>query len=241
MTVKAGPYSYTARGRSFDGYLADGSNGKKVPGILVAHEGRGFTQHPKDRALLLAALGYVAFAPDYLGGSATSLEHAYQLMEPFTKRPDLFQEHGLAALRVLQTHENVDAERLGAIGFCWGGFAVLELACIASLRSVVGFHPGLSLGPVSCASNLSGSVLICVGDEDPYVPISDLLEFIAQMRKASVDLQVLLLSGAPHSFTNPEPYAYATGTPNVGYNVVADRRSWVAMRNHLREAFGGTA
>jgi dienelactone hydrolase len=78
-------------------------------------------------------------------------------------------------------------------------------------------------------------LLICVGDRDPYVPMSDITAFLDLMQGPAVDCQVLLLAGAPHSFTNPEPYAYETGTLGVGYDELADRRSWAAMRNLLSE------
>jgi dienelactone hydrolase len=236
MGIKCRDISYDVGGRRFVGFLADGSGGRRTSGILVAHEGRGFTQHPKDRAVMLAELGYVAFAPDYFGRPATSLEHAFELMSVYVASPGLYAEHGRSALNVLRSHPSVDGRRLAAIGFCWGGFAVLELACTEDLRCVVGFHPGLSLGPLSNASNMSAKVLICVGDQDPYVPAKDRDSFIAQMNSAGVDCQVLLLLGAPHSFTNPEPYPYPIDATGVGYDAVADRRSWTAMRSLFAEA-----
>jgi dienelactone hydrolase len=237
VAVRSQTIAFEVAGKACSGHLADGSNGRKVPGILVVHEGRGYTQHPRDRADMLAEMGYVAFAPDYMGGAATSLEQAFEMMSPFAEDRGLFHAYGEASLDVLRGHPGVDRQRLGAIGFCWGGFAVLELACGGQLRAVVGFHPGLSLGPLSDPAGIRGSVLICVGDRDPYVPMSDIDSFIDQMREAQVDCQVNLLIGAPHSFTNPEPYAYETGTDNVGYDALADRRSWAAMAGLFDEAF----
>jgi dienelactone hydrolase len=228
---------YSVRGRSFTGFLADGSGGRPAPGVLVAHEGRGFTQHPRDRARMLAELGYVAFAPDYFGEPTRSLAHAFELMSAYNTDPTLFTAHGAAALDVLRDCPRVDAARLAAIGFCWGGYAVLELACSQNLRCVAGFHPGLSLGPLSDAANISAKVLICVGDADPYVPLTDVHRFMGEMNAARVDTQVLLLLGAPHSFTNPEPYHYEIDVAQgVGYDPVADRRAWAAMRNLFAEA-----
>jgi dienelactone hydrolase len=240
VAVTTREIAYEARGRRFAGLLADGSQGRPSAGVLVAHEGRGFTQHPRDRAVMLAELGYVAYAPDYFGEPAQSLDHAFALMKPFVETPALYAAHGKAALDVLRSHPNVDAGRLAAIGFCWGGYAVLELACTEDLRCVVGFHPGLSLGALSDAARLSAKVLICVGDEDPYVPAQDLQRFIGEMHAAGADCQVLLLLGAPHSFTNPERYAYKIDVASgVGYDPVADRRSWAAMKNLFAEALDG--
>lgn len=227
--------AYDVGGRRFLGYLADGSGGRQVPGVLVAHEGRGFTQHPKYRADMLARLGYVAFAPDYFGEVAHSLAHAHELMGAYTAAPELYASHGRAGLDVLRAQAGVDPTRLAAIGFCWGGYAALELACAEDLRCVVGFHPGLSLGPLSNAAAITAKVLICIGDQDPYVPAADRERFMAEMNAAGVDCQVLLLLGAPHSFTNPEPYAYA-GVAGVGYDPAADRRAWTAMRALFAEA-----
>jgi dienelactone hydrolase len=236
MPITTKDVQYDVAGRKFTGFLADGSAGRQVPGVLVAHEGRGFTQHPKDRARMLAELGFVAFAPDYFGEPAKSLEHAYALMSPYTKDPKQLTVHGLAALQILFTHPNVDASRMGAIGFCWGGYAVFELACAANLQCVVGFHPGLSLGPLSRAEDIAAKFLVCVGEQDLHVPMPDIQRFMAEMRRAKVDTQVLLLAGAPHSFTNPEPYPYPV--EGVGYDAVADRRAWQAMRALFEECLG---
>jgi dienelactone hydrolase len=236
MSVVTREVDYEVRGRKFTGFLADGSGGKPAPAVLVAHEGRGFTQHPKDRCVMLAELGYVAFAPDYFGAHAASLEEAYVLMSAYNDDPTLFTAQGKAGLDVLRANPNVDPDRLAAIGFCWGGYAVLELACSEPLRAVVGFHPGLSLGALSNAAAITAKVLIAVGDRDPYVPAPDRERFIDEMNAAGVDCQVLLLLGAPHSFTNPEPYHYQIDVAHgVGYDPVADRRSWIAMRNLFAE------
>jgi dienelactone hydrolase len=238
MPVVTSEIGYEVRGRKFTGFLADGSAGRKAAGVLVAHEGRGFTPHARDRAVMLAELGYVAFAADYFGAApATSLAHAGELMRPYTEDARLFTEHGRAALDILRAQPNADAGRLAAIGFCWGAYAVLELACSENLRCVVGFHPGISLGPLSNAAGITAKILISVGDQDPFVPAEEIKRFIDEMNAAAVDCQVQLLLRAPHSFTNPEPYVYPTGaTGGVGYDAVADRRSWAAMRALFAEA-----
>ena len=104
---------------------------------------------------MLAELGFVALAPDYFGAAATSLDHAFQLMRPFDENRQLFSTCGQAALDVLRAHPNVDPARLAAIGFCWGAYAALELACATELRCVVGFHPGLSLGPLTDPASIT--------------------------------------------------------------------------------------
>jgi dienelactone hydrolase len=235
MTLDVREISYELAGRRLGGVLADGSNGRRAPGILVAHEGRGFTQHTKDRARMLAELGYVAYAPDYFGETVISVEHAFTFMNRFISEPAQYAAHGNAALDVLRAHPNVDGERLGAIGFCWGAYAVLKLACVADLRCVVGFHPGVSLGPLGNVADMSAKVLICVGDQDPHVPRKDYERFLAEMGEAGVDCQMLLLVGVAHSFTNPEA-DHINDAPGLRYDAIADRRAWNAMRALFAEA-----
>ena len=189
---------------------------------------------------MLAQLGCVALAADYFGEPTVSLEHAFQLMGAYTADPSLYAAHGKAALEVLRKYPHVDEQRLAAIGFCWGGFAALELACFEPLRCVVGFHPGLSLGPLSNPGKISAKLLICVGDQDPHVPAKDLQAFIEQMNVAKLDCQVLLLVGVSHGFTNPEPYHYPLDATGIAYDADADRRSWSAMRTLFAEALLAT-
>ena len=230
MNVDTREITVEVAGRAFTAFLADGSGGKPSPGIVVAHEGRGFTQHPRDRAVMLAELGYVAVAPDYFGEPTRSLDHAFGLMKGFLDNPQLYVDHGRAALAVLRAHPHVDAARLAAIGFCWGGYAVFELACYESLRCVIGFHPGLSLGPLSKPEGIACPLLVCVGDQDPHVPVEARERFIAEMNAAGVDCQIQLILRAPHSFTNPEPYHYELDTAGIGYDARADRHAWSAMK-----------
>jgi dienelactone hydrolase len=239
VAVSLRDVAYEVNGRRLNGVLADGSNGRTTPGILVAHEGRGFTQHPRDRARRLAELGYVAYAPDYFGEAATSIEHAFTFVNQFIAAPELYAAYGKAALKVLCAQPNVDRERLAAIGFCWGAYAALKLACETPLRCVVGFHPGVSLGPLGNTERLSAKVLICVGDRDPHVPKSDYERFLAEMAAANVDCQMLLLVGVAHSFTNPEA-DHITDAPGLRYDALADRRAWNAMRALFAEALDGT-
>ena len=138
---------YTLDGRKFTGYLADGSNGKKTAGILVAHEGGGMTNHPQERARMLAQLGYVAFAMDTFGEVITSREQTMAIIGALTGDLPTLRKRALTALNLLKAQPNVDAARTAGIGFCFGGTTVLELARSgADVGCVVGFHSGLDLG-----------------------------------------------------------------------------------------------
>lgn len=235
MTLQA--ITYEAGGRSFTGYLADGSGGRRVPGILVAHEGGGLTDHVKARALMLADLGYVAFAMDLFGETDLSLERAKAIVQALRADVPALRGRADAALQLLKAHPGVDATRLAAIGFCFGGTAMLELARGgAELACLVGFHPGLTTSTPEEARAIRGKLLMCLGASDPVVTAAERDAFAAEMTAAQVDWQMHLYGGVGHSFTNREIDAW--NIPGFAYDAVADRRSWLAMRHALDETLG---
>jgi dienelactone hydrolase len=237
MELEALPY--VVDGRSYTGYLADGSRGRRSPGVLVAHEGAGLTQHLKERTRKLAELGYVAFALDLFGEPDLSLERRKEIVRELRADRAALRRRAGAALGVLRAQPRVDGSRLAAIGFCFGGTAVLELARDgADLAGVVGFHPGLDPSPGD-ARGIRGRVLVCCGEKDPVVTAQHRDAFVAEMSSAGVDWQMIVYGGAAHSFTNPEIDAF--GYPGFAYHAVADRRSWLALRNFLDEALGPVA
>ena len=229
------PVEYQASGRTFTGFLADGSGGAKAPGVLVAHEGNGLTEHAKDRAVMLAELGHVAFAMDIYGEPAPmELAKAQGLLGALMADPDELRARASSALGVLQGHPHVDRARLAAIGFCFGGTTVLELAKTgADLACVVGFHPGLTPARTAEPGAIKSRLLVCIGADDPIAPPKLRDAFAAEMTAAGADWQMLLLGGVGHSFTNPE--IEALGYPGFRYDAVADRRSWAAMRDLFAE------
>src|SRR5450755_1436664 len=113
--------TYKSGDKTLTGYLADGSKGKKSPGILICHQGGGLRDHEKERARLLAELGYVAFACDMYGAVATKMEEAGPLMNELSSNETLWQQRVQAGIDVLKSQPHVDTSRLGAIGFCFGG------------------------------------------------------------------------------------------------------------------------
>ncbi|HLQ38905.1 MAG TPA: dienelactone hydrolase family protein, partial [Planctomycetota bacterium] len=145
-----------------------------------------------------------------------------------------------AALAVLAAHPHVDRARLAAIGFCFGGTAVLELARSgAALAGVVGFHAGLATSAPEDAKAIRGKVLVCLGADDPVVDAEQRRAFTAEMTTARVDWQLLLFGGVGHSFTNREIDAWQL--PGFAYHKDADRRSWQAMRALFDEVLGPIA
>jgi dienelactone hydrolase len=220
---------YAANGHAYRGFLADGSGGSPAPGILVAHEGGGLTDHAKGRAERLAGLGYVAFALDLFGDQAPTLDDKMALVRSLRGDTAELRARASAALEVLTGHANVDKERLAAIGFCFGGTSVIELARGgAALKAIVGFHAGLTSAASEDNRAIAGKLLLCLGADDPVVPAEQRESFLAEMSAAGIDWQMHLYGGVGHSFTNAEIDAW--NYAGFRYDAGADARSWAAMR-----------
>jgi len=229
--------AYKVGDKALTGYLADGSNGKKASGILICHQGGGLRDHEKERARMLAGLGYVAFALDMYGEVATSREHAMRLFTQMSENPSLLATRALAGLAQLKAQAHADTARLAAIGFCFGGGVVLELARAASdLACVVAFHPGLTGLPDTDARKVHGKVMVCAGVKDPLIPMAAREKFIALMAAAGADWQLLTYGSAGHSFTDKS--VDAMGMPGFRYDAATDKRSWAAMRQLFDETMG---
>ena len=223
---------------ALEGYLAyDDSFQGKRPGILVAHEWYGHNRYVRRRAEELARLGYVAFALDMYGKGvlAKDAKEAAALAGIYKSDSKLMRARAAAGLDVLRKRPEVDTARLAAIGYCFGGTTVLELARSgADLKAVVSFHGGLDTPTPGDARNIKGKVLAMQGGDDPFVPAKQVEAFEDEMRKGGVDWQFITYGGAVHSFTNPD-----SGNDNskgAAYNERADRRSWQAMKDFFEEA-----
>lgn len=222
-----------------EGYLAydDEVQGKR-PGVLVVHEWYGLNDFARQRAEDLARLGFVAFAADIYGKGvrAESAEQAGKLAAQYKADRKLLRERAGAALEVLRKHELVDARRLGAIGFCFGGTTVLELARSgAKLGGVVSFHGGLDTPTPEDAKNVKAKVLVLHGGDDPFVPPEQVQAFWDEMRKARVDYQLVVYGGAVHSFTNPA--AGSDPSKGAAFDRRAMVRAWDAMKAFFDEVF----
>ena len=219
------------------GYLAyDDSMTGRRPGVLVVHEWWGMNDYAKRRAEELARLGYVAFAVDMYGAgkATTDPKEAGRQAEPFRKDRQLMRSRAAAGLDVLRGRPQVDPARIAAIGYCFGGMVVLELARSgADLKGVASFHGGLATPNPADARNIKGKVLVLHGGDDPFVSPAEVTAFQDEMRKAGVDWQMNIYGGAVHAFTNPD--AGRAGIKGVAYNEKADRRSWQAMRAFFDE------
>jgi dienelactone hydrolase len=222
------------------GYLAfDEKAAGRRPGVLVFHEGLGLGDFAMARARMLAELGYVAFAADMFGErrQARNLQEVANLVGDLRNDPQTLRARGRAALATLAALPQVDAGRLAAIGFCFGGAVVLELAregC--DLKAVVSFHGVLTTRMPAVAGAVKASVLVCTGAEDPLAPPEQVRAFADEMRAAKVpDWQVVSYGNTLHGFTNPA--ADGSMLRTALYSAQADRRSWASMRGLLEEVF----
>jgi dienelactone hydrolase len=230
------PISYQASGHGFTGFLADGSDGGRAPGVLVIHEGGGLTGHAKERAAMLAGqFGMVAFAMDLFGEPGAPIERLRAVVQELRADVAELRARCAAALAVLEDHEHVDPERLAAVGYCFGGAAAIELARAgASLKAVAGFHAGVLPGEDAA---IRAKLLLCHGAQDPVVPAARIQAFAEGLTEAAVDWQLHLYGGVGHSFTNREIDVW--NLPGFAYDAAADARSWAALRQLLGEVFPG--
>jgi dienelactone hydrolase len=218
------------------GYLVDGATRGSVPGILIAHEAPGITDHVKHRAVILAERGFVAFVLDMYGRTNLPLDEAREESRRLMADAKLMRRRARAALEVLASQAHCDAGRLAAVGFCLGGVVALELARDrAPIRCAVGFHPGLMRPSGSATTAITAKVLMMIGDDDPIVPAEDRAAFIKEMRAAEADWQLHVFGGVGHSYTNRE--IDALGYPGFAYDERADRRAWSLMLALFDEVF----
>lgn len=208
------------------------------PGVMVIPEWWGINDYIKGRAKQLAELGYVAFIADMYGEgkSTTKVEEASAWSKLRDDRPK-FRQRAMAGLEAFKkaAANTVDPTRIAAIGYCFGGTGVLELARGgADLAGVVSFHGGLEM-PGEIQGPIKARILICHGADDPMVPPQQVQTLVEKLQKAKADFQVIWYANSVHAFTNPN--ADKLNIEGIGYNKLADQRSWAAMKAFLEEVF----
>lgn len=231
---------YKHGGLVLEGYhVYDDEKEGKRPAVLVVHQWTGLSDHEKQRARMLAELGYNVLAADVYGKGVRPLPPAAgEEAGKYKKDRALFRLRLRAALATLEKDERTASGKIAAIGYCFGGTGVLELARSgADLAGVVSFHGNLDAAEGMAASEnaVKTKILVCHGAADPHVPAAQVLAFQDEMTKARADWQFITYSGAVHSFTQKS----AGGDPSKGsaYNERADKRSWEAMKSFLAEIF----
>lgn len=238
--MKTETLTYEADGLHMVGRLYyEGEEGGARPGVLVFPEAFGPGGHAKSRAERLAGLGYVALACDLHGEGRVfgDLGEVMPLIEALRADPLRTRARASAALNALRGRAEVDASKIAAIGFCFGGTMALELARGgAEVVGVVGFHSGLVTTKPEDAKNIRGRVLVCIGADDPSIPPEQRQAFEREMREGGVDWQMNLYGGVVHSFTNPEAGRLAR-PERARYDARADARSWAEMCAFFDEIF----
>jgi len=229
--------SYVIDGVEYIGYLAEPSGSGTTSGVLVCHEGPGLDDHAKMRADRLAELGHVAFALDYHGGGKpVPFDEMMPKLVALIQSPDETRKRAKAGLAQLLAHPRVDHKRVASIGYCFGGTMSLELARDGvDLAAVVGFHSGLGTSKPAAAGAISAKVLVCIGADDPMIPVEQRNAFEAEMKAAGCDWRLYVFGGAEHSFTNKN--ADLMGRPGIKYHAPTDDRSWRAMLDFFSEVF----
>ncbi|MBO9997897.1 MAG: dienelactone hydrolase family protein [Cyanobacteria bacterium SID2] len=220
-----------------EGYLAyDDARTTPRAGVMVVHTWMGLTDFERERARELAEMGYVALATDIYGQGVrpSNTDEASAQATLYRENRALLRSRANAGLDFLQQHPLTEVDRTAAIGYCFGGGTVLELARSgASVAGVVSFHGNLDTPDPADAANIQGHVLVLHGVDDPFVPIEDVNAFITEMQTANVDWQMVMYGNAVHSFTDPK----ANDDPFEGtaYDPQLDRDSWATMQRFFDE------
>lgn len=222
-----------------EGFLAyDSSIKGPRPGVLIVHQWKGLTDYEKKRAEMLAQLGFVAFAADIYGKGVRPRDPAAAGAEAGKYKKDraLLRARVNAGLDALRKQKLVDPKHIAAIGYCFGGTTVIELARSgADVAGVVSFHGGLDSPKPEDGKHIKCKVLACHGADDPFVPAKDLAAFEDEMRGAGVDWRLIKYDGAVHSFT--QPMAGDDNSKGAAYNERADKKSWDDMKAFFAEIF----
>ena len=210
------------------------------PGVVAVHEAWGLGAQVQRRAKMLAELGYAALAADIFGDRHIPADppEAFAIIGAFGADTARLRARASAAVDALKAHPACDG-RIAAVGYCFGGQTVLELARSGhtDVLGVVSFHGALATVTPAEPGRVHAKILVCHGAEDQLVPHAHLLGLLDEMHNAGADCQSIAYTGAAHSFTNPE--AQGQLNPSIIYHAATDRRSWQAMQTHFAELFGG--
>jgi len=238
VVTKVVEYDYD--GTKLKGFLAyDDAVKEKRPGVLVVHEWWGLNEYAKDRCKALAQLGYVAFAPDMYGDGKTT-EHpddARKMTTAVRENVKVWRGRAEAGLKQLKAQPTVDADKLAAIGYCFGGSTCLQLAYSgADLKAVATFHAGLPKPAPEEAKAIRAKVLVCNGDADTFISADSIKAFRTALDDAKVKYEFVGYKDVVHSFTVPD--ADKANLKGMKYDKAADADSWKKMQELFKETLG---
>lgn len=237
--IKSKAVSYDDEGTPLEGYLYwdDAVDGER-PGVLVIHEWWGLNDYAKKRARMLAELGYVAFAADMYGGDRVTKQpdQAREWMQEVTVDPELWRLRAAAGLAQLEDSELVDDDRMAAVGYCFGGGTVMQMAYGgADLDGVVSFHGSLPAAPEASYGKIEPEILVLHGQADSFIAPEVVTNFQDKLEEAGANWEMDIYGGVRHGFTNPDAADY--GIDNLAYDAQADARSWQRMQTFFDEIF----
>lgn len=234
--------TYESDGTTLKGYFAydDQVQGKR-PGVLVVHEWWGHNDYVRERARMLAALGYTALALDMYGDGkqAKHPDDAGKFAAAVRSNMPEAEKRFRAALALLRIHPTVDAEEIAAIGYCFGGGIVLEMARRGvDLAGVASFHGSLSTNNPARKGTVKAKVLVMNGADDPFTKPEQIAAFKEEMEQAGVEYTFISYPGAKHAFTNPmaDRFGEEFNMP-LAYNAEADKQSWAEMQRFFNKLF----
>ena len=233
---------YTAQGVTLKGYYAyDDARPGKHPGVLVVHEWWGLNDYARRRARMLAELGYPALAVDMYGDGKTAMhpDDAGKFASETTKNFEVAKARFLAAQEFLARQPQVDGQRLAAIGYCFGGGVVLNMARQGDdLRGVASFHGSLAAAKPAEPGSVKAKVIVFNGADDKFVAPEAVAAFKKEMTEAKADFRFENLPGAVHSFTNPDSTELGKKfNMPLAYNAAADHKSWSELQTFLKQVF----
>lgn len=229
---------YEHDGALLEGFLAyDDAQAGSRPAVMIAHAWAGRGEFECDKARALAQLGYASFAADVYGKGVfgKDREENANRMQVFLDDRAKLQSRLTAALAVMKAQPEADESQVAAMGFCFGGLCVLDLARSgADLKGVVSFHGLLGAPDGMAGGNIKAKVLVLHGHDDPMAQVDAVVALEKELTAGGADWQIHVYGNTLHAFTNP-----AANDPDFGtvYDATADRRSWQALRNFLDELF----
>jgi len=229
---------YTTGGVTCEGlHVVESTKAGKLPSVLIIHQWTGVSENEKMRAKMLAELGYNVFVADIYGkGIRPQPPESGRVAGKYKTDRKLYRERLLAGLEQLRKTPQADPTQIAAIGYCFGGTGVIELARSgAMVKGIVSFHGGLDSPAPADGKNIKGKVLALHGADDPFVPAKDLAAFEQEMKDAGVDFKLVQYPGAVHAFTQK-----AAGNDNskgAAYNESADKASWEEMNQFFERLF----